>query len=111
MRVDDIMLTVEDFACDKVTKNRIAILQRFFIRKYCTWMSARAIAELTGLKSHACVRDAEKAVETHPVMFDLSLQLTRIFEAKMHNREVNLNIFRMKDAIERMHNRLRNRRA
>ena len=89
MTVDDIKLTVKDYAIGKVTRREIPILQRYFIKKYCSWLPMRAIAEATGGKEHTRVIDALRIVNTNPRLFSISIPLDFILDAKMKNQIVN----------------------
>lgn len=87
MRVDDIKATVRDYAVDKCTRHQIRILQRFFLHQYCKWLTQRFIAEITGGGSdHTKVRDAIVCVRANKRLFNISIELIKIFEIKIYNQ-------------------------
>lgn len=87
MTVEDIKLTVWDYAVDKVKEDQIVYLQRYFIRHYCLWMPLRAIAEQTGGRDHATVIDAIRIVN-HTKLFNLVRPLEIILDAKMKGIDI-----------------------
>lgn len=94
MRPDDVMLTVADYAIDKVTRVELRILQRFFLKEFCGWLPMRAIAEMTGGKSHNYVSHAVKVVNRNHRLFTIGEALRFILKAKQNNQYVNLNAVR-----------------
>ena len=95
MTVDEIKTIVINFSIDKCTINQVQYLQRYFILKYCCWMPMRAIAVVTDGLDHTTIRDAVNAVENNSKLFNLSLRLKMILDAKIENRSINLNGVRL----------------
>jgi hypothetical protein len=95
MTVDDIKLTVKDYALGKVTDREIPILQRYFIKKYCSWLPMRAIAEATGGKEHTRVIDAIKAVQRKQSLFNISHAINFILDAKLKKQPINYHSVRL----------------
>jgi hypothetical protein len=82
MSVDEIMSAVEHYAADKATKRQVTMLQRYFIKEYCTWMTLRAIAELTGLKNHNTVFHSLRVVEYTPCLYSMIEPIKKIIKKK-----------------------------
>lgn len=110
MNADDIKLTVADFAIGKVSKHQVAILQRYFIHEYCSWLPMRAIAEMTGAASHTTIRDADTAVKTNRKLFNMSLAVRLILEKKRLFKIVNTNSIRLTDGQRKFLNDISRKR-
>lgn len=90
MTTDDVKLTVIDYALDKVTKNQITALQRYFIRKYFSWMPLRAIGEITGgTTDHSSVIGSINSVRNNQKLFNVSIDLEYILDLKMGTKVEN----------------------
>jgi hypothetical protein len=110
MTAEDIKLTVADFAIGKVSKFQVAILQRYFIHEYCSWLPMRAVAEMTGAKCHTTVRDADRAVKSNRKLYNMSLAVRLVLEKKKIFRTVNFNTFRLSDGQKKFLNDISRKR-
>lgn len=81
MTVQNMKLTIWDFAIGLVRPPEIKFLQRVLIHKYYPWMPMRAVAEITGAKSHVSVYEAIEIVENERNLRFIAVQICKIIDA------------------------------
>lgn len=86
--VDDIKATVRDYAIDKCTVMQVVHIQRYFIKKYLSWLPCRFIAEQTGAKDHTVVNMSINKIKNNGNLKDILKAIESILDRKFYKHSV-----------------------